>query len=317
MGAALANLGQIAGKAIGEYQEKKQINQFVKQTSEDLFERVKNSPELFRLLGSPEDAKAVKVGFKAVGGGDVLEGIKIVKQAEMQQEREAMQRERLGASLAALGVDLNAVEAARIGLNVNEIATAQATQRQTDQAQEERDKFAAAKLANEIVVDGLRERKSLEQVLDDARGFSNVDLGTVIDQWKQAQALKPKDAANLQIEPREVVLDDGSKINFAAVWTGSQWQIIRPPEAAGDTAEIRNIRTRIDNFEKAQKLYRDGDRSGALNILRAMGEVLFRGSTITQRDLDEYFGPPDDEQDKPAPVTRNLFDEADRIIGGR
>jgi hypothetical protein len=317
IGAALANLGQIAGKAIGEYQEKKQINQFVKQTSEDLFERVKNSPELFRLLGRPEDAKAVKVGLTAVGGGDVLEGIKAVKQAEMQQEREAMQRERLGASLAALGVDLNAVEAARIGLNVNEIATAQATQRQTTQAQQEQDKFAAANLASEIALKSLSEGKSIDEALDASREFANVDPRVVLDLYREYNALKPKDAANLQIEPREVVLDDGSKINFAAVWTGSQWQIIRPPEAAGDTAEIRNIRTRIDNFEKAQRLYRDGDRSGALNILRAMGEVLFRGSTITQRDLDEYFGPPDDEQDKPAPVTRNLFDEADRIIGGR
>jgi hypothetical protein len=153
--------------------------------------------------------------------------------------------------------------------------------------------------------------------LDDARGFSNVDLGTVIDQWKQAQALKPKDAANLQVEPREVVLADGSKINFGAVWTGTQWQILRAPDEAGDTAEMKNVRAAEDNFERAQNLYRDGNRRGALNILRAMKVELYRGSAITDADLDTYFGPPDEEQARPAPVTNNLFDEADRIIRNR
>jgi hypothetical protein len=299
IGKALVNLGQIAGKAIGEYQEKKQINQFVKQSSEDLFETVKNSPELFRLLGSPENAKAVEVGFTRVGGGDPVEGIKIFKQAQMQQEREAMQRERLGASLAALGVDRNIVEAAQAGLDVNQIAKAQATQAQAEKGREERARFVAAQTASDLALNGLITGKSIEEVLAEARQNDNIDVGVVFDLYREYNALKPKDAANLQVEPREVVLKDGSKINFAAAWTGSQWQIIRPPESAGDTAEIRNINARIDNFEKAQRLYGSGDRSGALNILRAMGEVLFRGSTITQRDLDEYFGPPDDEQDKP------------------
>jgi hypothetical protein len=228
-----------------------------------------------------------------------VEGIKIFKQAQMQQEREAMQRERLGASLAALGVDGNIVEAAKAGLDVNQIATASLVTEQRRKGIQEQEKFAAANLASEIALNSLSEGKSIDEDLDASREYDNVDPRVVLDLYREYNALKPKDAANLQIEPREVVLKDGNKINFAAAWTGSQWQIIRPPESAGDTAEIRNIRNNIDNLEKAQKLYRDGDRSGSLNILRAMGEVLFRGSTITQSDLDEYWGPPDDEQDKP------------------
>jgi hypothetical protein len=125
IGKALANLGQIAGKAIGEYQEKKQINQFVKQTSEDLFERVKNSPELFRLLGSPENPKAVEVGFTRVGGGDPVEGIKIFKQAQMKQEQEAMQQRRVSEAVSRyVGGDVEA--AAEIPENMlNAITNAQ------------------------------------------------------------------------------------------------------------------------------------------------------------------------------------------------
>jgi hypothetical protein len=100
IGKALANLGQIAGKAIGEYQEKKQINQFVNEASEELYEKVQGNSELRRLLGNPESAKAIRVGFTAAGGGDPEKGVAIYKQLQMDMEKEAMQQQQQQAQLS-------------------------------------------------------------------------------------------------------------------------------------------------------------------------------------------------------------------------
>jgi len=299
MGAALANLGQTAAQAIGQYQERKQEKELFNNFSERLGKILEENPAFGQQIGitDPSDKGAIKAAVKALGGGKIPEGVQAAEMLVQGAMQEQAQRTRIAAGLAEFIRSGDPASAVTAGADVNQIATASSVIEQQRKGIQDQEKFAAANLASEIALKSLSDGKSIDEALDASREYANVDPRVVLDLYREYNALKPKDAANLQIEPREVVLDDGSKINFAAVWTGSQWQIIRPPEAAGDTAEIRNIRTRIDNFEKAQKLYRDGDRSGALNILRAMGEVLFRGSTITQRDLDEYFGPPDEEQD--------------------
>jgi hypothetical protein len=95
IGAALANLGQTAAQAIGQYQERKQEKELFNNFSERLGKILEENPAFGQQIGitDPSDKGAIKAAVKALGGGKIPEGVQaaemLVQGAMGQQQQQA------------------------------------------------------------------------------------------------------------------------------------------------------------------------------------------------------------------------------------
>jgi hypothetical protein len=91
IGAALANLGQTAAQAIGQYQERKQEKELFNNFSERIGKILEENPAFGQQIGitDPSDKGAIKAAVKALGGGDTRKGVQAAEmlvQGAMQQQ---------------------------------------------------------------------------------------------------------------------------------------------------------------------------------------------------------------------------------------
>jgi len=94
IGKALANLGKVAGEAIGQYQEKKQERQFVTGAVDRISTIIKGDPYLAESLNitDPNDKGAIKAAMVALGNGNLFKGAGVADnliRAAVQQRRES------------------------------------------------------------------------------------------------------------------------------------------------------------------------------------------------------------------------------------
>lgn len=82
VGRGIEALGEAAGTAIKDYYKKKETNEIVDATTVKISDALKANPAFGRQLGisDPNDAKAIKIGIKAIGGGDAMKGAQITSQ---------------------------------------------------------------------------------------------------------------------------------------------------------------------------------------------------------------------------------------------
>jgi hypothetical protein len=127
IGAALANLGKIAGEAIGQYQERKQEKELFNNFSDRIGKILQENPAFGQQIGitDPSDKGAIKAAVKALGGGDTRKGVQaaemlvqgaMAQQAQRGQISEAVSRFLGGDETAAANIPsdmLNAITNAR------------------------------------------------------------------------------------------------------------------------------------------------------------------------------------------------------------
>jgi hypothetical protein len=140
---------------------------------------------------------------------------------------------------------------------------------------------------------------NLQEAMDIAITQGVKDIRPLVSIYKDLEKMKEKVGGDLPVTVRTVELPNGQTISFAAVWTGTQHQILRPQEQAGDPAEVRARNDLAKRLEKAEAEYSKGNRKEALRELRTAGVTMFRGEPMVDRDLDVYFAPPEGVEAQP------------------
>jgi hypothetical protein len=327
MASGLAKALAGAGAAIQSYQEKKETKAFEEQALSNLSRTLKEMPELMDVLPvkiDPNDKKALRaavIGGSATGsfseGYSILNsGIQQVQQnkniakalsasgpSQAEQmitggarfedlgnasfERQPQSPRQLLASLTQAGANLG-----QAGNVLNAVINAQG-----QVAEREARKQEALDLDAISVI--VSRSQNLQEAMDIAITQGVKDIRPLVSIYKDLASMKEKVGGDLPVTVRTVELPNGQTISFAAVWTGTQYQILRTQEQADDPAEVRARNDLAKRLEKAEAEYSKGNRREALRELRTAGVTMFRGEPMVDRDLDVYFAPPEGVEAQP------------------